>query len=309
MVIFGHGVGRRGYVASAVPAPASCRRLIYEVRVMAPRLRAHLSTIVVAFVTAAVTAGGPAVAASIVDYARNADKVDGRHAVGAGTSAANRAGKLVATNGDGRLPNGIITKAPDANRLDGLDSSSFLRANGTAAEADTLDGLDSKNFTQSGTVSVTEGPAGWVPSSTVEPVVYSRNDRFAVTRNSAGISDFQIPISLPAVVHDWPMSLTSVRVCFAGVPNAPVTQLSTIVMHTDLDGTVHNGGIGGPANFDSHTGPGCVDLHYWDPVDLQPGDHVVVGARGTWAVGGATMELGSVTLTLEPTAGGIEQPR
>lgn len=50
----------------------------------------------------------------------NADKVDGFHAVGAGTHVADRRGRLVATNrSTGRLPNNIIAKAPDAALLDG----------------------------------------------------------------------------------------------------------------------------------------------------------------------------------------------
>lgn len=40
-------------------------------------LRRHLSTVVVAMVTAMVTAAAPAVAGRVVDYARNAGKVDG----------------------------------------------------------------------------------------------------------------------------------------------------------------------------------------------------------------------------------------
>ena len=88
----------------------------------------HLTTILVAMVTAAVTAGGPALAAAVAE-AVNADKVDGRHAVGAGATRAEREGKLVATSGTtGRLPNDIIAKAPDANELDGLDSKDFSRA-------------------------------------------------------------------------------------------------------------------------------------------------------------------------------------
>ena len=91
-------------------------------------LRRHLSTILVAMVTAAVTAGGPAIAASIADYAKNADKVDGKHAVGSGASVTSRKGKLVATSGTtGKLPNNIIVKAPDANELDGLNSTAFQR--------------------------------------------------------------------------------------------------------------------------------------------------------------------------------------
>jgi len=38
----------------------------------------------------------------------NADKVDGRHAVGSGASKAKRARKLVATNASGRLPSNIV---------------------------------------------------------------------------------------------------------------------------------------------------------------------------------------------------------
>lgn len=90
-------------------------------------LRRHLATVVVAMLTAAITAGAPAIAAAVADFAKDADKVDGRHAVGAGASAGSRAGKLVATNSDGRLPNNIIGKAPNADRLDGLDQASFRR--------------------------------------------------------------------------------------------------------------------------------------------------------------------------------------
>ena len=92
-------------------------------------VRRHANTFAVAFVTAAVTAGAPAIAATIADYARDSDKVDGRHAVGARTSIAERKGRLVATNADtGQLPNNIIARAPDANRLDGLNSTEFALA-------------------------------------------------------------------------------------------------------------------------------------------------------------------------------------
>ncbi len=63
--------------------------------------------------------GGGAVAQAKYD-ALNADKVDGRHAVGAGASVQQRKGKLVATNPTtGRLPNGILAKAPNSGRLGG----------------------------------------------------------------------------------------------------------------------------------------------------------------------------------------------
>ena len=85
-------------------------------------LRTHGSTILVALVTSAVFAGGPAIAAIVA----NSHRVDGKHAVGSSASSAQRAGKLVATNSSGKLPNNIIAKANDANKLDGRDSSEFL---------------------------------------------------------------------------------------------------------------------------------------------------------------------------------------
>lgn len=97
------------------------------------RFKEHRATFIVAAVTAAVTAGTPVVARTVADFARNADKVDGRHAVGAGASIEKRVGKLVATNGSGHLPNDIIRKAPEANnadRLGGLGAGTFARSCG-----------------------------------------------------------------------------------------------------------------------------------------------------------------------------------
>lgn len=62
-----------------------------------------------------------------------------------------RKGKLVATSrASGRLPNPIIAKAPDANLLDGLNSTAFLPAAGKAADSELLDGLDSADFVRGG---------------------------------------------------------------------------------------------------------------------------------------------------------------
>ena len=105
-------------------------------------LRTHGSTILVALVTSAVFAGGPAIAAIVA----NAHRVDGKHAVGSSASASQRAGKLVATNSAGRLPNNIIAKANDSDKLDGQDSSAFLGAGAKAADSDRLDGRDSSEF-------------------------------------------------------------------------------------------------------------------------------------------------------------------
>lgn len=101
--------------------------------------RRHLSTVTVAAATAVATAlvvsGGPALAASVVAYAKNAGAVDGRHAVPANASVAARKGKLVATGAkSGQLPNDIIARAPDSDRLAGTPiaglATSFLNVHG-----------------------------------------------------------------------------------------------------------------------------------------------------------------------------------
>jgi hypothetical protein len=95
-------------------------------RTVSDKLRGDLRTVAVTALTVAVITCAPAVAGSVVRFARNADKVDGKHAVSAGASVAKRKGKLVATSSvTGRLPNDIIAKARDAEKLDGLDSGSF----------------------------------------------------------------------------------------------------------------------------------------------------------------------------------------
>lgn len=55
------------------------------------------------------TVGGVAVGQAVYD-ANNAHKVDGKHAVGAGASKSARAGKLVATNGQGQFPVGAVPR-------------------------------------------------------------------------------------------------------------------------------------------------------------------------------------------------------
>jgi hypothetical protein len=100
---------------------------------------------VTALVVAVLGSTGPAIAHGVQHalFAHNADKVDGKHAVGAGASVAARKGKLVATSGtSGYLPNNVIQKAPNADRLDGVDSSGFYRAGSKVVDANKLDGLD-----------------------------------------------------------------------------------------------------------------------------------------------------------------------
>lgn len=78
--------------------------------------------------TALVLTAAPAVARTVVDYARNAGHVDGLRAVSADTSVHDRAGKLVATNAHGELPNGIIHRARDSARLGGIPATAYQQA-------------------------------------------------------------------------------------------------------------------------------------------------------------------------------------
>ena len=73
---------------------------------MRARIRRHLDNMVVAGVVAALVAGAPAVAASVVDFARtsgNAQRVDGLNA-----SRTPRAGQLLALNGAKKFPASVL---------------------------------------------------------------------------------------------------------------------------------------------------------------------------------------------------------
>lgn len=83
--------------------------------------RHNAKLVVVAAVAIALGLTAPAVGHGVhAKFAHNADKVDGKHAVGAGSSVSNRQRKLVATNKSGYLPNNIIKQARNAARLGGF---------------------------------------------------------------------------------------------------------------------------------------------------------------------------------------------
>ena len=90
------------------------------------RLSQDVRTVVIAACVGALASGGPILAATVVDYAWNADHVDGRDAVAASAPTDARAGKLVATNSNGRLPSDIIAKAPDSALLNGRTLAEVL---------------------------------------------------------------------------------------------------------------------------------------------------------------------------------------
>jgi hypothetical protein len=91
-------------------------------------VRNNAKLVVVAAVCLTAGMATPALAGGVVPFARNADKVDGKHAIRAGATVSQRAGRLVATSGStGLLPNNIIAKAANSETLDGLDSTAFMR--------------------------------------------------------------------------------------------------------------------------------------------------------------------------------------
>ncbi len=101
-------------------------------------VRRNAQTIIVAFVTAAVTASAPAVAGVVASYAKNAGKVDGVHAVRSKASLDAASKKLVAHNKRGVIPAKFVPKAGNAATLDGLDASDFAQADHSH---DTVGGL------------------------------------------------------------------------------------------------------------------------------------------------------------------------
>jgi hypothetical protein len=110
---------------------------------MTSKLQGDLRTISVSALTVAVMVGAPAAARSVARFARNADKVDGKHAVKSSAPIPKRKGKLVATStATGRLPNNIIKKAPDAGKLDGIDSSAFALGDELSASGKVNQGIN-----------------------------------------------------------------------------------------------------------------------------------------------------------------------
>jgi hypothetical protein len=97
-------------------------------------VRNNLQTVVVAFVTAAVTAAAPAVASSLT----NADTLNGRRGVACDVPVKDRHNVYVATckdgAGAGHLPNNIIRKAQNADKLDGLDWRAIAGQNSAVSD-------------------------------------------------------------------------------------------------------------------------------------------------------------------------------
>ena len=110
---------------------------------MKSNLRQHVTVMLAAALGVMIGSVGPGVAQAAYD-AVNADKVDGKHAVGAGATVTQRKGKLVATSPTtGLLPNGIIAKAPDSAKVGGYPHSA-LRFLALPVQAVAVEGASTK---------------------------------------------------------------------------------------------------------------------------------------------------------------------
>jgi hypothetical protein len=242
----------------------------------------HLRTFVIAVVAAAVTAGAPAVAATLADYAKNADKVDGRHAVSAHASSDDRAGRLVATNARGRLPNDIIATAPNAELVDGLDST---------------------DLATKGTFDIVASPAGWLPFRSEAPLHIVRySSLIRVTRGDDGFSSLTMPMQIPVTANGVPLTLTSVTICYSAFTNQRIDFLrASVYRNTGSWSASHVASVEDPTHRRDHA---CRILEFgtnhWDPAPiLQAGDTLTASIGITFDSTTREVELGSVTATLE----------
>lgn len=113
--------------------------------------RDNVRLVAVATAFAAIGLSAPAVSQDVrTQLGLNADKVDGKDAVGYSATGSQRKGKLVATHPrTGKLPSGAMAKAPDSSRLAGASSSAYTTRKAKPGEVQT--GVYSVSGSGSGT--------------------------------------------------------------------------------------------------------------------------------------------------------------
>jgi hypothetical protein len=227
-------------------------------------LRDNVKIVVIAMVTAMVTAGAPAVAHGVQHalFAHNADKVDGKHAVGSGASVNSRKGKLVATSPTtGRLPNNIIAKAADANKLDGADSTAFLKNQGQ-------------------TIVPVWGP--WYPSGAITVATNSLDT--TITRASAGSGVVVAMPTVPVRMFSKPMSLVGAKICYdAGVATVDIDQVKvSVVTETSAYSLNTVDAVNAPDNL---TGTTCTTFS-GTPTPMTADSYPQITISGIWTGAG-----------------------
>jgi hypothetical protein len=174
------------------------------------RQRLPLVLSVTALVVAVLGSTGPAIAHGVQHavFAHNADKVDGKHAVRSSASVAARKGKLVATSrANGYLPNNLIKKALDSDKLDGLNPNDLVRV---ARGGNTDDPVElSTTYEPVLTVQLTAPRKGFVlltgtvsgiaetPGAECQCAIFTR-----VRHASVPAADFELPYSVAYVSKD-----------------------------------------------------------------------------------------------------------
>lgn len=180
-------------------------------------LRRHTTTIVVAVITAGLTAAAPALAASFAAFARNSDKVDGIGAVTAKAAAkpSARRGVLVATDPkSGLLPTWIIPpvarglSSSDSETLGGVSAAGFLRsAPGAVGSANLADGaitgakvdefslatVPSAAFATSAATAANALALGGVPLAQVTTTLVDQVPLAALNTNPTMSATFDVP--------------------------------------------------------------------------------------------------------------------
>ena len=194
-----------------------------------PPTRRPTATLLLAVALAAVVASAPALAGAVVRYAQNADKVDGRHAVGSGASRAERAGKLVATGPDGRLPGDVIRTAPNSARLQGMSPDELGRASADRTTHE-IDGIDSTAPTALHATTVTAPVRGillvWGQFGATRDGESRRRTR---ARLEAGLALDGRRVGAPQVVELAPEHRSDSLSLAAAAPVAPGDHTVTIV--------------------------------------------------------------------------------
>ncbi len=243
-------------------------------------LRKNAATIAVAMATAAVTAGAPALAHGVKHalFAHNSAAVDGKSAVGAEATKSQRKGKLVATDPvTGRLPNNLIKKAPNADKLDGLDSTKFLQNSG----AITIQGNG-----------WTKAPGG-SGTATLEPQIQGAR---ATSTSTSGNATYVAMPDLPVTMYGKVLKLTGVEVCYNAETDFFVDTIA-------LERVVDTNGV--PAETTETLDPADRSQNdcssFLVDVVLSRDENVGVSIETDWDVTSETLDLGRVTFTLVPT--------
>jgi len=147
--------------------------------------------------------------------------------------------------------------AGDADKLDGLDSTAFLRTTDTI-DADTLGGKSASAFLEAGPIVHTYGTSLWSFQGPADPNVTLVPWADRATWVGAGAADFSTMLSptVPTSEHGVAYALQSVTYCTSGAPESYVTTASVQGFAPALTGTL----VTDLTDATDRTAPGCHTL-------------------------------------------------